>query len=649
MEVYCMCEHEACQLAGIEDCRIRLGQGNDSIPWKMIIVDDEEDVHWITRRVLRDYHFANRGLEFISAYSGQEAKQLLRDHPDAALILLDVVMETDDTGLQIVRFIREELNNDLIRIVLRTGQPGKAPERQIITEFDINDYKEKTELTADKLFSMVTASLRTYQLAATLNKNNQKLNCEIAERKIVENKLKESERRMATLMANLPGMAYRCRDDEQRTIEFASAGCFSLTGRSPAELEGNRKIAYADLIFPEDRPIVIKQIREALAARTSFKIVYPIVTITGQKKWVWEQGGGIFDDDGRLISVEGFVSDINEHIEAEQTLRKEVERLRGSMKDRYKFCSIIGKSDAMQVVYDLILQSAATDAGVIITGESGTGKELVARAIHDMSDRKNGPFITVNCGAIPENLIESEFFGYIRGAFSGANISKQGFLEAAEGGTLFLDELGEISLNMQIKLLRALDGGYTPVGGNVAKPTDIRVIAATNRDLIQHVKKGLMREDFFYRIHVIPIKLPPLRARKEDLRFLVDHFAALYTGGSEKPRISGELQRTLAQYDWPGNVRELKNVLHRYFSLGVINFLDGIPPKPQEDTAAKAEHEQILEDGVDLRAITAKLEKNIIVQALNRQSWHRGKVAKLLGIDRKTLAKKMSDYGIEKK
>lgn len=638
-----MCEHEECKLAGIEGHY----PDNDSIPWKMIIVDDEEDVHWITRRVLRDYHYANRGLEFISAYTGQEAKQLLRDHPGAALILLDVVMETDDTGLQIVRFIREELNNDLIRIVLRTGQPGKAPEREIVTQFDINDYKEKTELTADKLFSTVTASLRTYQLAAALNKNNQKLNREIAERKLVEIKLKESERRMATLMANLPGMAYRCRDDEQRTIEFASAGSFSLTGRSPSELEGNRKIAYVDLICPEDRPVVLDQIREALAARTSFKIVYPIVTITGQKKWVWEQGAGIFDDDGRLISVEGFVSDINEHIEAEQTLRKEVERLRGSMKDRFKFCNIIGKSDAMQAVYDLVLQSAATNACVIITGESGTGKELVAKAIHDMSDRKNGPFITVNCGAIPETLIESEFFGYVRGAFSGANQSKHGFLEAAEGGTLFLDELGEISLNMQIKLLRALDGGYTPVGGNVAKHTNIRIIAATNKDLIQHVKNGLMREDFFYRIHVIPIKLPPLRERKEDLRLLVDHFAALYTNGNEKPRIPGELRQILAQYEWPGNVRELKNVLHRYFSLGVIDFLDGISLKHQEDAGPKDEYEQVFIDGLDLRTIIAKLEKKIIVQTLNRQGWHRGKVATLLGIDRKTLAKKMIEYGIK--
>ncbi len=615
------------------------------MPWKVIIADDEKDVHWITRRVLRDYRYADRGLVFYSAYSGDEARLLLEEHPDTALILLDVVMETDDAGLQMVRYIREELKNRLVRIVLRTGQPGQAPERDIIASYDINDYKEKTELTADKLFSTVTASLRAYQLADSLNRSNRHLNQEIAERKLVEDQLKESQRRLATLMANLPGMAYCCKNDERRTMTFASAGCFSLTGRSPAELIDNRHVAYGDLIHSEDRAFVQEEIHKALHERTSFKVVYRIETITRQQKWVWEQGAGIFNDDGQLQAIEGFISDINEHIEAEQTLRKEVKRLRSSLQDRHKFGNIIGNSQTMQQVYELILQSAATDAGVIITGESGTGKELVAREIHNISDRSNGPFVAVNCGAIPEALIESEFFGYVKGAFTGASQSRIGFLEAAEGGTLFLDELGEISLGMQVKLLRALDGGYTPVGGSVGKRTDVRIIAATHRDLIHRVKLGLIREDFFFRIHVIPIKLPPLRERKEDLRFLVDHFADAYCRDDVKPFIPGRLRQALGQHHWPGNIRELQNVLHRYFTLGIIDFPGAALPPPAGNNPPEKQPEP--DETQDLRTATAHLEKQLIQKALERHRWHKGKVTALLGIDRKTLTKKIAMYDIK--
>jgi len=209
----------------------------------------------------------------------------------------------------------------------------------------------------------------------------------------------------------------------------------------------------------------------------------------------------------------------------------------------------------MQDVYEFILQAAATQANVIIYGESGTGKELVAKAIHETSDRSKKSFVTVHCGAIPETLMESEFFGYKKGSFTGANLDKRGYLDEADGGTLFLDEVGEIGLNMQVKLLRAIaGGGYTPVGSSTKKNTDVRIVAATNRNLRDMVKRGIMREDFFYRIHILPIYLPPLRDRKDDLPLLVDHFLQIqdkkyprcrkYSRGLAKLRLAREYPGT---------------------------------------------------------------------------------------------------------
>jgi len=209
-------------------------------------------------------------------------------------------------------------------------------------------------------------------------------------------------------------------------------------------------------------------------------------------------------------------------------------KMRSSIMNRYRFGQIIGKGPAMQKVYKLISKAAASDVNVVVYGESGTGKELVARAIHDMSDRRDRAFVPVNCRAIPHTLIESELFGYKKGAFTGANMDKHGYLDLAEGGTLFLDEVGELGVNMQVKLLRAIDGGgYFPVGSNKTKNSDFRIIAATNRNLRDQVNRGVIREEFFYRIHVIPITLPPLRDRKEDIPLLIDHFLQLYNNNGK--------------------------------------------------------------------------------------------------------------------
>jgi transcriptional regulator with PAS, ATPase and Fis domain len=288
------------------------------------------------------------------------------------------------------------------------------------------------------------------------------------------------------------------------------------------------------------------------------------------------------------VSHLAMVTDIHGKKTAEIRLREDTEKLReenrllkANIKQRHKFGNIVGKSPAMQAVYEQILNAAASDATSIIYGKPGTGKELVARAIHDMSERRPNRFVPVHCGAIPENLIESEFFGHMKGAYSGAVADKPGYIAYADGGTLFLDEIGEISLSMQTKLLRVIEGGgFTPVGSTRVRSSNFRIIAATNRDLTGLVEKGAMREDFFYRIHIFPINLPSLKGRKEDLPLLIEHFMYLYGGKRNIPPPSKDDLARLYAYDWPGNVRELQNVLIRYCATERIDLNSYTPNLP---------------------------------------------------------------------
>ena len=467
---------------------------------------------------------------------------------------------------------------------------------------------------------------------------------DITSRKRAEEALVESQRRLATLLGNLPGMAYRCRQDNQRTMAFASEGCQGLTGYAPSDLVANKTCAYGDLIHPDDRPRLTETIAQALSSQHSFEMVYRIRTATGDEKWVWEKGVGVFTSESKLLALEGFITDFSDQKQSEQALVRENLRLRSTMRDRYQFGNIVGKSQAMQKVYQLIMNAAASDANMIIYGESGTGKELVARAIHELSDRKGCGFVPVNCGAIPDNLIESEFFGYAKGAFSGAGQAKQGYLDTADKGTLFLDELGEINQNMQVKLLRAIEGGgYTPLGSSGVRRPDIRIVAATNRDLRQMVRQGLIREDFFYRIHIIPIQLPALRQRKEDLPLLIDHFLKQEYSDKHPPRIPGQVLDALLNYHWPGNVRELQNVLHRYVTLGQLDFLEPPPAQPAETTLPDVGQSAA---APDYQTAMTDFEKALFIKALENHRWHREKAAASLGVSRRTFFRKLKKLGL---
>ena len=351
---------------------------------------------------------------------------------------------------------------------------------------------------------------------------------------------------------------------------------------------------------------------------------------------------------GKVLHLDGFIEDVTvarlreRQIQAQaEDLTRENTRLRASIQDRYRLGEIIGKSPAMQQVYESVTQAAANTVNVIIYGESGTGKELVARAIHNLSRRSAGDFVPVNCGAIPEHLLESEFFGHRKGAFTGASADTHGYLDIANGGSLFLDEVGELSPDMQVKLLRAIEGGgYFPVGDSRARHSDFRVIAATNRNLRAMVKAGRVREDFFFRIHIIPITLPPLRERREDIPLLVDHFLAQFAGGRNVPRLPGKILESLYSYDWPGNIRELQNVLRRYLAIKRLDFIDPSPEAPPAEPAEPFDPEGGLAD------VMSRFERSVIEKCLEQHRWHRGRTAAALKIDRKTLFTKMRAHGL---
>jgi transcriptional regulator with PAS, ATPase and Fis domain len=332
--------------------------------------------------------------------------------------------------------------------------------------------------------------------------------------------------------------------------------------------------------------------------------------------------------------------------ESEAHLRKENLLLRNSMKDAGRFGRLIGRSPAMLEVYEVILKAADSSANVIIYGESGTGKELVAHTIHELSERRDHRFVPVNCGAIPDNLLESEFFGYKKGAFTGATKDKPGLLAEAEGGTLFLDEIGEIGPGLQVKLLRAIEGGgYTPIGSSEVLIPDIRIIAATNRQLSEEVRRGNLREDFYYRIHIIPVRLPPLRERREDIVMLIQHFLQAFSEGEAVPVLPEHVMRSLQNREWPGNIRELQNAVHRYLTLDAFE-PEEQRPQTQPPHPTRAVEAAAPPEGLSLAEMMEHNERQHLLKVLNENHWHRSRVARILGIDRRTLFRKIRKHNL---
>ncbi|MBN2031194.1 sigma-54-dependent Fis family transcriptional regulator [bacterium] len=357
---------------------------------------------------------------------------------------------------------------------------------------------------------------------------------------------------------------------------------------------------------------------------------------------------GAYDYIQKPFDKDEFLIVVGKALERKELL-VEVEQLQDELEEKYKFENIIGNSNEMRNVFSMVAKVAPTDSTILISGESGTGKELIAKAIHLHSRRKNRSFVTINCGALPENLQESELFGHVRGAFTGAIREKRGLFQEANGGTLFLDEIGETAPSTQVKLLRFLqDGEIRRVGENEPVYVDVRLLAATNQDLEKAIEEGTFREDLYYRLNVIPIHVPPLRNRRDDIPLLINHFLERYLTKSKKKieSVSMDAIKILTGYDWPGNVRELENVIERAVILTNRNVItrDDLPSYIH-DTQKKTtiQEESIEETTLD------KLEKHYILKTLEKYTWNQKKASEVLGISTTTLWRKLKAYGIEPK
>lgn len=325
-------------------------------------------------------------------------------------------------------------------------------------------------------------------------------------------------------------------------------------------------------------------------------------------------------------------------------ISEENKRLKEELTDRAEFRQIIGISPSMERVFHVVRKVADTEATVLITGESGTGKELAAKAIHSMSSRRSAPFVPINCAAIPRDLLESELFGHVRGAFTGAVKDKEGKFRQAEGGTLFLDEVGEIPVELQAKLLRALqERTVEPVGGGSSIKLDVRLVAATNADLEKAIAQGRFREDLFYRLAVIPLQLPPLRERKEDISLLARHFAARHK--EAKVSFSPDAMRAMESYPWPGNVRELENTVERLIIMRNSDTigLEELPDKMRSGRpSGRSRVINLPDEGYPLE----ELEREVVLEALERNAWNQTAAARFLSIPRHTLIYRMEKYNI---
>lgn len=331
---------------------------------------------------------------------------------------------------------------------------------------------------------------------------------------------------------------------------------------------------------------------------------------------------------------------------------KEVTQLKRTLKQRYSFANIIGKSDIMQRLFDLVVQVAPSRATVLIEGESGTGKELIAKAIHASSPRRDKPFIPVNTGAVPSDLLESTLFGHERGAFTSAVSAKKGLFEVADTGTLFLDEIGTMSIDMQAKILRVLqDRRFMRLGGTQEIQVDVRIVAATNVNLQQAVKDGRFREDLFYRLNVITFELPPLRSRKEDVPLLANHYLKFYAAenGLGPLELTPEALRTMMEYEWPGNVRELENAIERcaVLSTGPRIGPDLFPAQMRGSTYSAALLEQ--RPNASLFDIMEDIERRIIADRLERCNWNQTEAAEFFHIPLSTLNQKIKRLSVEVK
>jgi two-component system, NtrC family, response regulator PilR len=448
----------------------------------------------------------------------------------------------------------------------------------------------------------------------------------------------ESIREFLDIMLRKEGYDVTCVEDGQKAIDILKKKTFDLV--------------ISDLQMPNVTGIeLLKHCREAYS-----ELLFMMITAFGTAESAVEaMKMGAYDYITKPFKIDEVRINIANALRS-RNLEVENRVLRKELQKEYSFQNLVGNSEAMHKIFELIRKVSDSPTNVLVTGESGTGKEMVAKAIHYNSPLKDRPFVSVNCGAIPENLVESELFGHKKGSFTGAVTDKDGLFEVADGGTLFLDEIGELPLSSQVRILRAIqEKTVRRVGGTEDVKVEVRIIAATNRDLEQMVQQGTFRQDLYYRLNVINIRTPALRERRDDIPLLAVHFLQKYSErfGKAIQTISKEAMDLLKKYDFPGNVRELENIMERTVALesGATVLPESLPQFVNTPTGRKmvsSDGIEITDEGIDLQKVLDQLEKELLVKAIHQASGVKKRAAKLLGITFRSMRYRVEKFSLGK-
>lgn len=567
---------------------------------KILVIDDEECI-----RVTFESFLSEKGHTIVAARGYGEALAKMKE-AEFDLIFTDIILG-DRTGIDVLREAKER--NLASPVVMITGYPDieTASEALRLGAFD---YIPKP-VYQETLLRVTAAALKHKAL------------------------IEEKEK----YRSNLEAVFRSVKDaiitvDEELTVVELNEAAQELCGFSRSAI--GKPLAS----FPQACDGCLEALRETIEERKSVEVQNlecrlearpaPEGSSRGARRVVSLTTSPLIDAKGGFSGAVMVVRDVTRLTELERDLR-----------ERLQFHNIVGKSDAMQRIYSLIEDLADIQSTVLVTGESGTGKELVAEALHYSGERKNRPLVKVNCSALTESLLESELFGHVRGAFTGAVHDKIGRFEKADGGTIFLDEIGDVSQGIQQKLLRVLqEMEFERVGSSTSVKVDVRVVAATNKDLRERVRLGHFREDLYYRLKVVEISLPPLRDRREDIPLLIDHFLTRFAKkfNKEITAVSANVQKVFLDYSWPGNVRELEHVLEHAFILCNQNtiVLDHLPLELKNFAGTRVVPPQA----------GAASERREIIEALEKTNWNKAKAAQLLGMSRRTIYRKIEEYGI---